>query len=84
MPFYLKQTIGTIDCVPEEHELGYKVQHPKSYLSSYDFQRRLQASERCYAVVKRGQEAYFEAMITNYPIYKLTQDPYFTLYSNQP
>ena len=84
LPFYLKQTVGTIDCVPEEHELGYKEQQPKSYLSSPDFCKRLQAPERCYAVVKRGQEAYFESVMSNCPIYKLTQDPYFSLYSNQP
>ena len=84
LPFYLKKTVGTIDCVPEEHELGYKEQHPKAYMSSHDFRKRLQASERCYAVVKRGQEAYFESVMSNYPIYKLTQDPYFSLYSNQP
>lgn len=84
LPFYLKQTIGTIDCIPEEHELGYNQQQPQLYISSNDFRKRLHKDKRCYAVVKRGQEAYFESNIANCPIYKLTHDPYFTLYSNQP
>lgn len=84
LPFYLKQSIGTIDCIPEEHELGYHKQHPTSYITSYEFKNRSQKTERCYVVVKHGQEAYFESTMSNLPIYKLTQDPYFTLYSNQP
>lgn len=84
LPFYLKQTVGTIDCIPEEHKLGYKEQQPRSYISSNDFRKCLHKPKRCYAVVKRGQEAYFESAMVNCPIYKLTQDFYFSLYSNQP
>lgn len=84
LPFYLKQPIGTINCVPEEHQLGFKTEGCNRYLNISQFYERWTQPTRCYAVIKKGQEGYFESYMSNFSIYHLTQDHHFSLYSNQP
>lgn len=84
LPFYLKQPVGTIDCVPEEHTLGYKEESCERYLQGAAFLNRWQEDKRCYVVVRHQEKQRFEDLMAENTVYRLTQDPHFILYSNRP
>ena len=83
LPFYLKHSVGTIDCIPEEHTLGYKTEPCSYYKSLSAFKEVWQQNKICYAVVKRGQENDFISRMDNILSYLIYQDAFFSLYSNQ-
>ena len=84
LPFYLKHSVGTIDCIPEEHTLGYKTEPCTYYKSLSAFKEVWQQNKICYAVVKRGQENSFISPMGDIPVHLVYQDTFFSLYSNQP
>ena len=83
IPFYLKQNIGVVECCPDEHTLGLRVEPSERYISMHLFKERWQQTKPCYAVVKRGQEAKFEQDMNASRYFQLMQDHFFTLYSNE-
>lgn len=83
-PFYLNQEIGTIDCLPEEHTLGYRTEGNSNYTTLSLFRQKWAQKERCYTIVKLRDVASFEAAMRNISVYRLTQDVFFALYCNQP
>lgn len=84
LPFYLQHTIGTINCIPEEHQFGYNLDKNERYTTIEQFKTLWGSKRPYYAVVKRNEEERFEADMQGHAIYILTKDPFFTLYSNQP
>lgn len=83
LPFYLKHCVGTIDCIPEEHTLGYKTEPCLYYKSWSAFKTVWLRSDVCYTVVKKGQESAFTSRMGEGTFYLLYQDSFFSLYSNR-
>jgi hypothetical protein len=83
LPFYLKQPVGIIDSVPNEHELGYNTEGCNRYVDMQTFHQRWQQETPCYAVVRVEDIERFERNMQPHAIYRLTKDPFFALYCNQ-
>lgn len=83
LPFYLKHSVGTIDCIPEEHTLGYKTEPCSYYKSLSAFKQVWQGNNVCYVVVQKGNENVFLASMKYAPLYLVYQDSFFSLYANR-
>ena len=81
-PFYLNQTVGVVDFVPEEHTLGLRTEPCDRYTSMSKFREHWAEDEACYAVVTRGNENRFRQQMQGQSIHQLHQDTFFTLYGN--
>lgn len=83
LPFYLKHSVGTVDCIPEEHTLGYKTEPCDYYKSLSAFKNVWLQNKTCYAIVKRGQEDIFVSRMSNTSLFLIYQDAFFSLYTNR-
>ena len=82
LPFYLNQTVGVVDFIPEEHTLGLKAEPCDRYISMPKLREHWANEEACYAVVARGNENRFEYQMQGQNMRQLHQDTAFTLYGN--
>ncbi len=83
LPFYLKHYVGTIDCIPEEHTLGYKTEPCDYYKTMEAFKNVWKQDRVCYAIVKKGQENAFKSKMSAMVLFQVYQDAFFSLYSNR-
>ena len=82
LPFYLNQTVGVVDFIPEEHTLGLRTEPCDRYISMNKLREHWTQNEPCYAVVARDNESRFEQQMQGENVRRLHQDASFTLYGN--
>ncbi len=83
-PFYLKQTIGIIDHVPDEQGLGTRLEPCSRYISSATLKHRWTQNKCLYVLVRSKDENIFKQSLSPLALYALIQDKHFILFSNQP
>lgn len=83
LPFYLHRYVGTINHVPDEQTLGYRSEPCDRYIVSDTLRYRWTLSKRIFVLVRRQQRQVFEGQMSELPLYNLTNDAYFALYSNR-
>lgn len=82
LPFYLQGIVNVVDCVHEEHRMGYELEHPQHYTNFENFLNKWKSNLKIFAVVPRNYRRIFESRLQSSSLYLLTQDPQVLLYTN--